>query len=566
MITTMQSEKTIELLGVGKKYPLIGKQNKTKGMNFEDFWALKDVSLDIYRGQIIGLIGRNGAGKTTLLNIIASVLSPTEGKVNIKGRTLGLFNLGVGFQDELTGEENIFLNATILGAKRSEIENKLSSIVAFSELGNFINLPLGTYSQGMRLRLGFSIIANLDFGILVIDEILAVGDLLFQNKCFEKLMDFKRAGKTLVITNQNMELMERICDKIALLDHGRLLFYGDTPEGVSRYRKLLAKENFFVGPSQKETVLFENTKKWAQDMENWGKQLGTREVIIEKLELRNKFGLGCLSIKSQEPLKIKVIFTALTNIKEPHFGVAIFRNDGVYCYGPNTAFDGHKICELKKGRGVFLLNFRKLILAPGDYRISVAIWDKFETLAYNYHNGCYPLTIKGRENKTNELLNIPFITWPKKAIDFKKVNLDLKILEGHWGEKRDCQRIRLDQVKFFDKQGQEKNSFHTNDFVKLVIKFTGIEEVRQDNYLWVGFYRSDRVYCQGIIRKIARDCQVIFPHLPLLPGEYKVSLGVWNEKKREFLMFHHGIYPIRMVFNREDHGTVYSQHSWKWRQ
>ncbi|MDD5594992.1 MAG: Wzt carbohydrate-binding domain-containing protein [Candidatus Omnitrophica bacterium] len=562
----MQNEKTIELLGVGKKYPFAGKQTRTSGMNFEDFWALKEVSLDICRGHIIGVIGRNGAGKTTLLNIIASVLSPTEGKVNIKGRTLGLFNLGVGFQDELTGKENIFLNATILGARRGEIENKLPSIIAFSELGNFINLPLGTYSQGMRLRLGFSIIANLDFDILVIDEILAVGDLLFQNKCFEKLMDFKRAGKTLVITNQNLDLMERICDKTALLDHGKLLFYGETLEGINHYRKLLATENFFVGPSQKEAVLFENTKKWAQDMENWGKQLGTLEVIIEKLELQNRFGLSCLSIKSQEPLRVKVTFQALANIKEPHFGIAIFRNDGVYCYGPNTAFDGHRIQELKKGRGIFLLNFRKLSLAPGDYRISVAIWDKFETLAYNYHNGYYSLLIKGKENKTNELLNIPFIAWPKKAVDFKKNNLDLKILEGHWGEKRDYQGIRLEQVKFCDKQGQEKNSFHTNDFVKLTIKFTGIGGLGQDNYLWAGFYRSDRVYCQGIIRKISRDYQIIFPRLPLLPGEYKVSLGIWNEKKKEFLVLHHGIYPMHMVFNREDHGTVYAEHSWKWRQ
>ena len=188
---------TVELSGVGKKYPAQGK--------LADFWALRDVSLTVSGGEVIGIIGRNGAGKTTLLNIIAGILSATEGKAALGGRALGVFNLGVGFQDELIGSENVFLNAAILGADKPEIEAKFGAIVDFSELGDFIKMPLGTYSQGMRLRLAFSIVANLEFDILVIDEVLAVGDALFQNKCFERLMDFRRAGKTLIITTQSME-------------------------------------------------------------------------------------------------------------------------------------------------------------------------------------------------------------------------------------------------------------------------------------------------------------------------------------------------------------------------
>ncbi|KPK96889.1 MAG: hypothetical protein AMJ95_11915 [Omnitrophica WOR_2 bacterium SM23_72] len=233
----------MQLCSVGKKYPFTKQQFST----LKDFWALRNVSLHVYQGEILGIIGRNGAGKTTLLNIMAKVLFPTEGEVFSNGRVLGLFNLGVGFQDELTGRGNIFLNGSLLGATKKEIEDKFNSIVEFSELGDFINMPLGTYSQGMRLRLGFSIVVNLEFDVLVIDEVLAVGDVLFQNKCFERLMDFKREGKTLVITNQSLDLMERLCDRIILLDHGKALFHGDVVEAINRYRLLLNTEKFFVG-------------------------------------------------------------------------------------------------------------------------------------------------------------------------------------------------------------------------------------------------------------------------------------------------------------------------------
>ncbi|MBU4251993.1 MAG: ABC transporter ATP-binding protein [Candidatus Omnitrophica bacterium] len=392
--------KALELVSVGKKYTLQGGQISKKAVG-EDFWALKDVSLNVFPGKILGVLGRNGAGKTTLLNIISGVFAPTEGKIIARGRVLGLFNLGVGFQDEFTGRENIFLNGAVLGASRKELNDQLNKIIEFSELDTFIDMPLGTYSQGMRLRLAFSIIANLDFDTLVMDEVLAVGDALFQSKCFERLMDFKRAGKTLVITTQSMDLIERLCDKAALLDHGHLLFYGDTPAGINKYRALLNTEKFFVGLVKKNMDLVENTKKWVDDVTEWGKKLGTKEVIIESVEFINKWGLKCEKIKSREQLKIKVRFRAKNRVKEPHFGVAIFREDGVYCYGPNTAFDGHTIPELKPGRGYFILDCHKLLLAPGEYRISVAVWDKNETLAYDYHAGFYKLIVTGYHSCPN---------------------------------------------------------------------------------------------------------------------------------------------------------------------
>lgn len=415
-----ENNKAFILEGVGKKYPFMKATHRYVDTNREEFWALKDVSFEVTQGQILGIIGRNGSGKTTLLSIIAGVLSATCGHFLSKGKVLGLFNLGVGFQDELTGRENIFLNGAILGATKQELDAKLSAIIAFSELGDFIDMPLGTYSQGMRLRLGFSIIANLDCDILVIDEILAVGDALFQNKCFERLVEFKRQGKTLIISSQNTELIERLCDNVILLAHGKALFSGEPVEAINRYRALLATEKFFVGPAKNNINLVENTKKWADDISNWGKELGTKEVIITRVELINKFGYKFSKIRSRDPLRIKVHFTARNNVKEPHFGVAIFRKDGVYCYGPNTKFEGYHIPELKAGDGYFILDYHNLFLAPGEYRISIAIWDKNETVAFVYQHSYYQININGDNNIDNQLLNMPITCFPKRFI-IKKI-------------------------------------------------------------------------------------------------------------------------------------------------
>jgi lipopolysaccharide transport system ATP-binding protein len=556
----------IRLQVVSKKYPFVKQGSRNIKSDFKDFWALKDVSLDIYNQEILGIIGRNGAGKTTLLNIIAGVLTPTQGELSVNGKVLGLFNLGVGFQDELTGRENIFLNGAIIGAPRKELEEKLDSIIEFSELDNFIDMPIGTYSQGMRLRLGFSIIVNLDFDILAIDEVLAVGDTLFQSKCFQRLMDFRRSGKTLIITNQSMDLVERLCDKVALLDHGQLLFHGNTAEGIHKYRTLLNTEKFFVGPVLKNINLVENTKKWADDITNWGKELGTREVIIKKVELLNRFGMRSLKIKSGQRLKIKVYFTARNSVKEPHFGIALFRNDGVYCYGPNTAFDGYKISELKQGDGYFVLDYHKLLLAPGEYRISVAIWDKFETLAFNYHEGYYRLTVTGNHNKGNELLDIPFKSHPKNNKILQTSNPDLSTLTDQWEGKTESDLIKIVSVKLLNNLGEEKATFMTNEPANLIINFSKLATRDKNFYLWVGIYRDDGVYCQGITQFLDTNTvfKFLFHRLPLLPGSYRISVGIWDRGAGEFIMCHHGTYSFSMIFTRADHGTVYLDHHWRW--
>jgi len=531
--------KAVELNSVSKKYHFA----KGLNSNFQDLWALKDVSLDIHKGRVFGVIGRNGAGKTTFLNIIAGVLSPTEGKVLLGGKALGLFSLGVGFQDELTGRENIFLNGAILGAAKKEIENRLSSIIEFSEIGNFIDMPLGSYSQGMRLRLGFSIVANLDFDILVIDEVLAVGDALFQSKCYERLMDFKRAGKTLIITSQSMDMIERLCDEAMLLDHGHILFQGKPKETIDRYRALLNTERFFVGPEDRQASLVENTKKWTDNISNWGKILGTKEVVIDSVQFINKFGFKCDKIKTGGYLKIKVSFTARNMVKEPHFGIAIFREDGVYCYGPNTAFDGYDIPELRLGKGCFTIRYKSLLFAPGNYRVSVAIWDKNETLAFDYHEGYYKLTVTGYDNKNGELLNMPLKTRNIRNT-LKKSNAII--------------------VKLFNSAGQKKDRFMTSEPVSFNIIPCVDNNVAKHSCLWLGIYRDDGIYCHGVLTPFKKDnyIDIFFPKLFLLPGSYNISVGICDKLQQKFLIRYDNICSFQMVFNRHDHGTVYMDHEW----
>jgi lipopolysaccharide transport system ATP-binding protein len=563
----LQTNSIINLQTVSKKYPLLAQTDRNIQNGFTDLWALRDISLDVCQGEILGIIGRNGAGKTTLLNIIAGVLSPTEGKVNVKGRALGLFNLGVGFQDELTGRENIFLNGAILGATRKELETRADSTIEFSELGNFIDMPLGTYSQGMRLRLGFSIIANLNFDVLVIDEVLAVGDVLFQNKCFERLMDFRREGKTLIITTQSMELIERFCDKTALLDHGKLLFSGSAAEGINKYRGLLNTERFFVGPEEKNALLVENTKKWADDISNWGRKFGTKEVTIDSVEFINRFGWRTKKIKSREPLKIKVRFSAKNDVKEPHFGIAVFRNDGVYCYGPNTEFDGYSIPQIRAGKGWFMLQFREFLLASGKYVISAAVWDKFEVLAFDHHYGCYDLTVAGI-NKDGGLLDLEYKIHPPSRHSFCRKNLLNPFSLSD--KQRACvepEQIRLGSIESFTATGARKNVFRTNEPVKFLVDFAKLSAQNQNIYLWLGIYRDDGIYCQGMMLPVKNNktFKISFPRLPLLPGGYKVSLGIYEPSNNNFLMCHQGIYQFCIVFNQEDHGTIYLEHKWRWR-
>jgi len=204
------------------------------------FFALKNISLEIKQGEIFGILGRNGAGKSTLLKVISKVLIPLEGRVWIKGSISPLLQLGAGFHPELTGRENIFLNATLLGRSRSEVEEKLDEIIAFAEIGDFIEAPLRTYSSGMQARLGFAVASAWQPDILILDEVLSVGDAAFQKKCFERMSNFRDSGATVLIVSHSIEQVREYCQRAMWLDRGEIMNLGNTDNVINSYKQALA--------------------------------------------------------------------------------------------------------------------------------------------------------------------------------------------------------------------------------------------------------------------------------------------------------------------------------------
>ncbi|MBM3254231.1 MAG: ABC transporter ATP-binding protein [Candidatus Omnitrophica bacterium] len=243
----------IHLENIGKKFTLkLHSENPLENLfsKFsdskltEEYWALRNINMEVEQGKIIGIIGRNGAGKTTLLNILAGICTPSEGKININGRVSSILTLGAGFKNELSGRENIYLNGLVLGMTRKEISTKFKNIVDFSELDGFLKVPLQTYSQGMRVRLGFSVAINVEFDVLLVDEIIAVGDCSFQKKCLEAMCSFKKQGKTMVFSTQDTGFIERICDEVYVLENGEIEFSGGPEVAIQCYQKLLDEKRF----------------------------------------------------------------------------------------------------------------------------------------------------------------------------------------------------------------------------------------------------------------------------------------------------------------------------------
>ncbi len=219
-----------------KEYAIRRLQGKIK---YNSFLALDEISMSVKEGEIFGILGRNGAGKSTLLKVLARVLYPTEGRVWIKGQVYPLLQLGAGFHPELTGIENVYLNAALLGHSKKEITEKLPAIAEFAEIGDFINAPLRTYSSGMMARLGFSVATAWVPDILILDEILSVGDAAFVEKCSNRMKEFRESGATILLVSHSIDMVAKLCQRAALLDHGKLVAYGDASEISEQYRKLI---------------------------------------------------------------------------------------------------------------------------------------------------------------------------------------------------------------------------------------------------------------------------------------------------------------------------------------
>ena len=336
---------------------------------YEEHWVLNGVSFEVKRGEAIGLIGQNGCGKSTTLKMLTKILYPDEGTIEMKGRVSSLIELGAGFHPDLSGRENIYTNASIFGLSRKEIDERLEDIIAFSELEAFIDDPVRTYSSGMYMRLAFAVAINVDADILLIDEILAVGDAAFQAKCFRKLQEIKGRGTTIVIVSHAMSQLELICDRSIWVADGLVKMEGKPRDVHPRYMEWMSRKN-----QQEERKEDERENEEASETDSEGnlKRWGSGEARMTGVKVIGADGSEKTDFSPRDPFTIHIDYTAKKPLDDAVIGLAIYRSDGTLVYGTNTLIDTSSPVMLQT-QGTIDLQIDGLPVSNGSYSIDLAI-------------------------------------------------------------------------------------------------------------------------------------------------------------------------------------------------
>lgn len=396
-----------------------------------DHWALRNLNFSISKGECFGIIGSNGAGKSTLLKMMSGITAPTQGSIQLRGDCSTLLDLGLGFHQSFSGRENIRLNCKLLGMNDPHIEEVLPKIIAFAELGDFIDYPIRTYSAGMHLRLGFSIAAHAPSDILLIDEVLTVGDQRFQRKCVKKIEEFLANKKTIILVSHDLHSIRSLCDRVLWLEKGRVHEIGPAKEIVDRYVNIdrsstqtekisgptlgaihrppqLFPEKIdctFNDPDLQEKILehcrLPNARELFKPMETEAVDVvegdraiiqGTGEVQILRVQILDQEAHPRERFHTGDDLIVAVTFRTTEPVPRPIFGVALFRSDELYIHGPNTRFDGVLDRDFH-GVYTFFIRWKEIPILTGQYRLSIAIFDQHHIKPHIWHNQMYDIDI-----------------------------------------------------------------------------------------------------------------------------------------------------------------------------
>ena len=352
--------------------------------------ALRDVSFAIHKGEAFGMVGRNGSGKSTLLKIISGILKPTSGRVTVNGRVAALIELGAGFHPEITGRENVYINGIMLGLSRREVEQRFDKIVDFSGIRDFIDQPVKTYSSGMYVRLGFAVAVHVDPDVLLIDEVLAVGDEEFSAKCVAKIQEMKYRGVTLVFVTHQLDQVRNLCDRALWLDHGEAVQIGDPTRVVDAYLQEVAGTKLSGAPAPPPAEAEEPEKKDPLEEERWG----SGEVILKRVALTDHEGRDLVALGAGTPVTIEMDVEVRMPQTDFVFGIGIYHADGTCVYGTNTDLEGLVPSTLERdGRVRFVMP--SLDLIAGSYRIDAAVHTK-NGRAFDYRRGCIRFVVGSR--------------------------------------------------------------------------------------------------------------------------------------------------------------------------
>lgn len=349
-----------------------------KRRGFEKQQVLEDISFKVKSGEFFGIVGRNGSGKSTLLKLLAGIYSPERGSLNINGRLTPFIELGVGFNPELTGRENVYLNGALLGFDRKEVGKMYDEIVEFAELERFMDQKLKNYSSGMQVRLAFSIAIRAESDILLIDEVLAVGDAAFQRKCFDYFMKIKKAKRTLVLVTHDMGAVRRYCDRAIMIDKGKIVEKGSPEKVAQAYQRLFSTEADNSTATAEDNV---STKRW-----------GNKKVVAKEVK----------SIVSKESVSIQITYEAKVDVGPPIFGFQITGPSGENILEGNTLREKIKTLPMKKGDKIEIAWLAPNILGSGNYEVSVACCDESTTEFYDWYNGASIFKV----NKNHETASI----------------------------------------------------------------------------------------------------------------------------------------------------------------
>ena len=339
-----------------------------------DHWVLKGISFRVRRGEAVGLIGENGCGKSTTLKMLTKILYPDAGSITMNGRVSSLIELGAGFHPDLSGRENIYTNASIFGLSRKEIDSRLEEIIAFSELEEYIDHPVRTYSSGMYMRLAFAVAINVDADILLIDEILAVGDAAFQAKCFEKMKEIKARGTTIVIVSHALSQIEQLCERSIWIDEGRIRMDGVPRDVHPHYMERMSRKNQErrTAETEEEKEKEKEPEAAEQDGEGNLKRWGSGEARMTAVTVLDAEGKERNAFTPWEPFTIHIDYTAEKVLEDAVIGLALYRGDGTLVYGTNTLIDTSEPVKLERS-GSIDLRVDSLRLANGQYTVDLAL-------------------------------------------------------------------------------------------------------------------------------------------------------------------------------------------------
>jgi lipopolysaccharide transport system ATP-binding protein len=356
-----------QLQGKEDPFAKIGETNdRSKKGSSEYVWALKDINFDVNQGEVLGIIGKNGAGKSTLLKILSRVTTPTTGKISIHGRMASLLEVGTGFHPELTGRENVFLNGAIMGMSKAEIKSKFDEIVDFSGVERYIDTPVKRYSSGMHVRLGFAVAAHLEPEILVVDEVLAVGDAEFQKKCLGKMKTVSGEGRTVLFVSHNMGAVKTLCNRGLLLENGTLTYDGNIDETVNRYLR--------INQSGDQTGKIELHKKG----------FGSGEALIKKIEMINHEGTVSETVLYREPIRIRLLIESAISVPTASIDVKISDNNGTVLFHALNQYQNIPF-TITEGRNEIDIEIENNLL-PGNFLITPGIHNASSSLTLDMHD------------------------------------------------------------------------------------------------------------------------------------------------------------------------------------